>query len=54
MKNYSEIAGFCNFEQLYADQVARSQPNDVFVEVGSLWGRSIILLAQLSKHYKNH
>jgi predicted O-methyltransferase YrrM len=52
MKNYSEITGFCNFEQLYADQVARSQPNEVFVEVGSLWGRSIILLAQLSKHYK--
>jgi hypothetical protein len=49
MKSYNEILGFFNYEKLYYDQVNNSQDNDIFVEIGSLYGRSIIYLGQVAK-----
>ena len=54
MKSYNQITGFFNFEQLYQNQIQNSKSNDIFVEVGSLWGRSIIFLGQISKHYNKN
>jgi hypothetical protein len=54
MKSYNQITGFFNFEQLYLNQIQNIEDNSVFVEVGSLWGRSVIFLGQMSKHYNKN
>lgn len=49
MKLYNQITGFFNFEQLYLNQTQNAENNNVFVEVGSLWGRSVVFLGQTAK-----
>jgi len=54
MKSYNKVTGFFNFEQLYLNQVQNAEDNNIFVEVGSLWGRSIIFLGQVAREYNKN
>tara|TARA_R110000868_G_scaffold140124_2_gene355437 strand:+ start:1125 stop:1706 length:582 start_codon:yes stop_codon:yes gene_type:complete len=47
-----DIRGFCNFDDLYTAQVDRAVGGEVFVELGSLWGRSTARMAQLIRDSK--
>lgn len=49
MKSYKSVPGFFNYEALYYHQVKEANNEDTFVEVGSLWGRSVIFMAQCCK-----
>lgn len=49
MKSYTDIEGFFNYEEIYYDQVLNGMDDNIFVEVGSLWGRSIIFMGQTCK-----
>lgn len=50
----SNIRGFCNFDDLYATRVAKAVGGEVFVEIGSLWGRSTARMAQLIRDSKKN
>lgn len=41
-----DIRGFCNFDELYREQVNKAVGGETFVELGSLWGRSTARMAQ--------
>lgn len=45
--NVEQVRGFCNFDGLYEHYVSEAVGGEVFVELGSLWGRSTIKMAQL-------
>lgn len=44
-----QIRGFCNFDGLYEHYVNAAEGGEVFVELGSLWGRSALKMGQLIK-----
>jgi cephalosporin hydroxylase len=54
MKSYQDIVGFFNYEKIYYDNVMNSYDGDVFVEVGSLWGRSVIYMGQACKQFNKN
>jgi hypothetical protein len=43
----SDIRGFCNFDNLYKEQIDKATGGETFVELGSLWGRSTASMAQM-------
>jgi len=43
---WRDLKGWCNFEDLYLDAVARAQDGDTLVEVGVAFGRSLAFLAR--------
>ena len=47
--DYTEIPGWCNFENLYEEQVARIPVGGIIVEVGTWRGRSTALMGKLLK-----
>jgi predicted O-methyltransferase YrrM len=49
-----QIPGFCNFDDIYAHYVDEADDGSVFVELGSLWGRSTAQMAQCIKNSKKN
>lgn len=47
--NVEYVPGYCNFDELYRQAVQNASDGAVFVELGSLWGRSTFRMASSIK-----
>lgn len=49
---YKQIAGYMDYQDLYSDFVKELQTGNVFVEVGSYLGKSLIFFLEMMKRHK--
>lgn len=52
--SYLDVPGFFDFEDIYEDAVRSAVDGDVLVEVGALFGRSTIYMAEQIKKSRKH